>query len=133
MVIISLIDKVLSLTCLIGSGSTETEMLNFDSMLSANIQELKMVTITLKCPPCQSEELVRNGHAPNGKQKYHCNSCGRNSRDNPSSNGYSEQRREEILRAYQERSSLRGLRRTFGVSRNTVTRWIKKKTSNYQN
>jgi transposase-like protein len=31
------------------------------------------------------------------------------------------------LRAYQERSSLRGLSRTFGVSRNTVTSWLKKK------
>lgn len=96
-------------------------MLNFDSMLSASLQELKMVTITLKCPHCQSEELVRNGHAPNGEQKYHYNSCGRNSRDNPSSNVYSDQRREEILRAYQERSSLRGLTRTFGVSPNTIT------------
>lgn len=31
-------------------------------------------------------------------------------------------RREEILHAYQERSSLRGLTRTFGVSRTTVSR-----------
>ncbi|MBA3439545.1 MAG: hypothetical protein H0T92_06725 [Pyrinomonadaceae bacterium] len=31
-----------------------------------------------------------------------------------------------MLRAYEERSSLRGLSRTFGVSRNTVTSWIKK-------
>ncbi len=27
-----------------------------------------MVTMTLHCPHCQSEALVRNGHAPNGKQ-----------------------------------------------------------------
>jgi len=31
------------------------------------------------------------------------------------------------LRAYDERSSLRGLTRTFGVSRNTVTSWLKKR------
>ena len=37
-----------------------------------------------------------------------------------------ELRREEILHAYQERSSLRGLTRTFGVSRTTVLSWIKK-------
>lgn len=30
------------------------------------------------------------------------------SRDNPQSNGYSMEMREQILRAYQERSSLRG-------------------------
>jgi len=28
-----------------------------------------MVTITLHCPHCQSDVLVRNGHAPNGEQK----------------------------------------------------------------
>ncbi|MCP5197107.1 MAG: hypothetical protein H6974_10030 [Gammaproteobacteria bacterium] len=31
-----------------------------------------------------------------------------------------------ILRAYEERSGLRGLSRTFGVSRNTVGAWLKK-------
>jgi transposase-like protein len=30
------------------------------------------------------------------------------------------------LRAYQERSSLRGIERTFGVSRYTVAEWLKK-------
>ncbi len=40
---------------------------------------------------------------------------------------YPEARREEILHAYQERSSLRGLTRTFGVSRTTVASWVKKK------
>ena len=44
----------------------------------------------------------------------------------PRPNGYPEEQREMILRAYQERSSLRGLTRTFGVSRNTVTSWLKK-------
>ena len=29
-----------------------------------------MVTITLHCPHCGSDALVRDGHAPNGKQKY---------------------------------------------------------------
>ena len=33
---------------------------------------------------------------------------------------------EEILRAYHERSSLRGLERTFGVARQTVSKWLKK-------
>ncbi len=42
-------------------------------------------------------------------------------------NVYPDARREEILHAYQERSSLRGLTRTFGVSRATVSSWIKKK------
>jgi transposase-like protein len=88
-----------------------------------------MVTITLHCPNCQSDALVRNGHAPNGKQLYCCRACGRQSRENPTLNAYPEARREEILHAYQERSSLRGLTSTFGVSRATVSKWIKKSSS----
>lgn len=86
-----------------------------------------MVTETVICRHCGSDAIVRYGVAPNGKQKYLCHTCGRQSRANPSPNGYEEERREEILRAYEERSSLRGLERTFGVSRNTVTRWLEQK------
>ena len=86
-----------------------------------------MVTITLRCQHCQSERLVRNGLAPDGRQRYLCRDCDRRSREQPRSNAYTEQEREQILRAYDERSSLRGLSRTFGVSRNTVTSWIKKR------
>jgi transposase-like protein len=85
-----------------------------------------MVTINFLCTYCGSEKLSRNGHAPHGKQRYFCQECKRYSRENPSSCGYSEERKEEILRAYQERSSLRGLERTFGVSRYTVAKWVKK-------
>ena len=88
-----------------------------------------MVTIVLRCIHCGSETLVRDGHAPNGKQKYRCHACGRRSRENPTPNAYPEARREEILHAYQERSSLRGLRSTFGVYRATVSSWIKKRSS----
>jgi transposase-like protein len=84
-----------------------------------------MVTEVVNCYHCGSEELVKNGHAPNGKQKYLCRGCGKSSREQPD-RGYSEARKEEIIRAYQERSSLRGLARSFGVSRNTVTKWLKK-------
>ena len=58
-----------------------------------------MVTITLHCPHCQSDALVRNGHAPNGKQLHRCRACGRQSRENPTPNAYPEARREEILHA----------------------------------
>src|SRR5260370_8307372 len=88
--------------------------------------EDSMVTTTIRCPHCESEDIVRNGRSPNGKQKYRCRACKRQSRENPTPNVYSEERREEILRAYQERSSLRGIERTFGLSRTSVIRWLKK-------
>jgi transposase-like protein len=78
------------------------------------------------CRHCGSSELIKYGIAPNGKQKYRCRTCGRQSREYPGSTAYSTERKEEILRAYQERSSLRGLERTFGVARSTVISWLKK-------
>ena len=69
---------------------------------------------------------MRNGRAPDGKQKSLCRACQKQSRENPTPHAYPEQRREEILRAYEERSSLGGLERTFGVSRPSVIEWIKK-------
>lgn len=86
-----------------------------------------MVTTTVHCPHCGSEEIVRNGRSPNGKQKYRCKECKKQSRENPTPHAYSEERREEILRAYEERSSLRGIERTFGVSRTKVD-WMAKKS-----
>ena len=85
-----------------------------------------MVTVNLLCSYCESDDLVCNEHVPNGKQRYFRKECKRYSRENPTSRGYSEERKEEILRAYQERSSLRGIERTFGVSRYTVVEWLKK-------
>lgn len=84
------------------------------------------ITIAVQCRFCQSENVRKNGHSPNGKQRFQCLSCSRSFRENPGSNSYPEERKAEILRAYEERSSLRGLTRTFGVSRNTVNVWLKK-------
>ena len=86
-----------------------------------------MVTLLVSCSHCQSTEIVRNGAAADGRQRYRCHNGGRRSTAAARPNGYTEEQRELILRAYQERSRLRGLARTFGVSRNTVTSWLKKK------
>jgi transposase-like protein len=89
-----------------------------------------MVTIILKCLRCGSENLVRDGRPPTGKQRYWCHDCRRSNRDNPRPRGYPEAEKERILAAYEERSSLRGLERVFGVSRKTVSAWLKKKKPN---
>lgn len=38
---------------------------------------------------------------------------------------YSAARKAEILQAYQERSSMRGISRTFGVARQTLSQWLR--------
>ena len=91
-----------------------------------------MIIHKFTCPECNSSNLVKNGKNAQGKQKYFCKDCGRYGVINPSVK-YSEQRKEEILRAYEERSSMRGIERTFGVDRHTLSKWLKKKPKICQN
>ncbi len=41
--------------------------------------------------------------------------------------GYSEEEKDWVYRAYRERGSKRAINRIFGVSRNTLTRWLRKR------
>jgi hypothetical protein len=51
----------------------------------------------VRCYHCGSENLKKNGKAPNGKQRYHCKACNRASLENPDYS-YSEARKDEIIR-----------------------------------
>ena len=82
--------------------------------------------VTLRCSECGSEKLIRDGYAPNGKQRFRCRGCGKRSREAPYT-GYSEEFKAQVLAVYNERMSLRGIERTFGISRHTATAWLKKK------
>ena len=83
------------------------------------------MTVTYECTGCGSLDIVKNGRTQKGKQKFHCHSCGAYGTLEPEVK-YPPERQEEILKAYHERSSLRGLERTFGVARQTVSKWLKK-------
>ena len=84
-----------------------------------------MVIHVLTCPRCESPDVIRHGKDRKGVQRYRCRACAYTFREAPQPNGYTDDERQQILGAYQERSSLRGLVRTFGVSRTTVSRWLK--------
>lgn len=81
--------------------------------------------IPKNCDRCQSKQLIKRGRTRNGKQRYGCRACGRTMRCNPASNIYDEARKKEILLAHEQGVSLHGLKRTFGVSRQTVNKWLK--------
>ena len=70
--------------------------------------------------------MRKHGKTSNGKQRYKCGGWERSFRKDPCALGYPETAKEQILWAYKERASLRGLTRIFGVSRNTVSAWLKK-------
>src|SRR5581483_11525917 len=85
----------------------------------------RMVTKIIRCY-CGSENIVRHGPTKNGKHRYLCRDCKRSNRQDSQPNGDTAEQCEEVLRACKERGSLRGLTRTFGVARNTVSGWLRK-------
>jgi transposase-like protein len=81
--------------------------------------------ITYECTSCASTNIVKNGKNRYGKQQFRCKECGKQAVLNPSEKD-SEEQREQILATYQERPSMCGIQRIYGVSRNTLSSWLKK-------
>ena len=84
-----------------------------------------MITKIHQCHACESIRLVKNGKTKKGSPRYLCKDCGRTRVLEPEER-YSEATQTLVIKAYQERSSLRGVGRIFGISRQTVLNWVKK-------
>lgn len=80
------------------------------------------VTTTYQCRVCGSTNITKNGTNKCGQAQYHCKDCGAYRVLRPRTGMM--QRRAQVLQTYQERTSLRGLQRIFGVARQTVLKWI---------
>jgi len=83
---------------------------------------------TYQCRVCGSENILKNGKTPYGQQKYYCKDCKAHKILEPKQK-YTEEKREEIIRAYQERGSMRGIQRIYGTCRDTLSDWLKKNQS----
>ena len=80
------------------------------------------------CPHCGAGEAVRPaGKHRGGNPRYACRMCNKTFCLNPGTTAHPPEFREMVLRAYQERSSMRGIVRTFGISRNTLYDWLGEK------
>jgi transposase-like protein len=84
----------------------------------------KMVTKSVCCKECGSEHIIKNGSNAIGNAKYKCKSCGFGGVFE--SKRASEETKELAVRAIQERGSLRGVGRIYGVSRSAIASWVKK-------
>jgi len=78
------------------------------------------------CTLCGSSKIVLNGKTATNKQQFHCKACGCY-RTFDTKQSYSPERRAEILKTYDERASLRGIKRVYGVALTTTLRWLKKR------
>ena len=84
-------------------------------------------TIVHVCPRCGSEKLRKNGHAENGSQRAKCKECARTFVLEPKGPRHSKKFKESVVAAYQERTSIRGITRTFGVFYKTIIKWAGEK------
>ena len=85
-------------------------------------------TVVHTCRHCGSERLRKNGHANNGAQRARCLECGRTFILEPKGPRYDQKFKDQVLSAYQDRMSLRGIKRTFGVCYQTVMAWAGEKS-----
>ena len=85
-------------------------------------------TIVHVCARCGSERIRKNGHAENGGQRAKCLDCQRTFVLQPKGERYDQRFKDQVVAAYQDRMSLRGIARTFGVCYQTVIRWVGEKS-----
>ena len=80
------------------------------------------------CTACGGTAIVRNGHNARGSAQFFCKACGVRRVLRPKTQPATAERKAEVLRAVTtERLSLRAAERVFGVARQTVAKWLKKK------
>ena len=85
-------------------------------------------TVVHTCRHCGSAKIRKNGHTVRGAQRAKCLECERTLVLAPRGPRYSPAFKEQVLAAYQDRMSLRGIKRTFGVCYQTVMVWLGEKS-----
>ena len=85
-----------------------------------------MVIEILQCRHCQSNNVIKHGRDKRAVQRFRCRDCGRTFQKPAADRGYTPAFRAQVLAAYHERASMRGVSRVFGISRLTLADWLKK-------
>ncbi len=88
-----------------------------------------MVIQVLHCAHCRSLNVIRYGKDKADRQRYRCRDCRRTFQDAQEQADRRARRAQlqaQALADYQERASMRGVCRVFGIGRNTLSGWLKK-------
>jgi transposase-like protein len=80
----------------------------------------------MKCPRCDSQHIIKNGHTHNGKQSFKCGDCARQFVIYPRHQPISEETRKLIDKLLLEKISLAGICRTTGVSERWLQYYVNK-------
>lgn len=79
----------------------------------------------MKCPVCQGEKTIKNGHTHYGKQNYQCKDCRRQFVEGGSDWFVNESDKALINKLLLERISLAGICRVCGVSEPWLLTYVK--------
>ena len=94
-----------------------------------------MATVKVKCPKCNSDQVIKHGVSDEGKQRYQCknNDCNRNTfLLNYSYSACSPGTKDKIIEMALNGSGVRDTSRVLEISINTVISELKKKNRNYK-
>ena len=81
----------------------------------------------LRCPDCESEQTVKNGHIHTGKQRYLCKDCGRQFVENPEFRKIGEETKARIDKLLLEKLPLAGIARVEDVSESWLQTYVNEK------
>ena len=81
--------------------------------------------VVFHCPKSHGTNVVKNGKNSAGRQQFLCKDSSKSAVMYPQ-NQRSQAAKDQILSAYHERPSMRGIVRTFHISRDTLKKMLKK-------
>ena len=82
-----------------------------------------------RCPKCgQIEKQIKKGRNRSGTQRCECLLCGTRYTLEPKIRAYSEEMREQAIKTYYSGVSGRGVGLLFGMGKENIYRWIKKRS-----
>ncbi|NME73062.1 IS1 family transposase, partial [Flammeovirga aprica] len=81
----------------------------------------------IRCPHCEGNDIVKNGHRPNGSQRWRCNTCNKSFQVEYKTNGWRPGIKEQIDLLTLNSSGVRDISRTLKISRNMISNHLKKK------
>ena len=89
--------------------------------------EMFATTVVHVCPQGGGERLQKNGHTQRGAQRARCLDCQRTFPLAPQGPRHRETLKAQVLAAYQDRMSTRGVQRPCAVCYQTRMKWVGEK------
>ena len=80
----------------------------------------------IRCPVCSCDDLMKNGHSPNGTQRWYCKGCKKYFQRVFTNKGRLPEIKAKVLEMTTSGSGIRDTSRVLGISPHTVINEIKK-------